>query len=359
MGRKKKIAALCGGIAVAAVIGYAAYVLLTYHRIPDGKETGIEKKAEGHVLKEEQSYTISSYNIGFGAYTPEFTFFMDGGKQSVAESPESVVACVKGAGEEIAEIAPDFALFQEVDLDSTRSHHINEYGMLKEFFPAQDTTFAVNYDSAYLMVPPWEPHGKSLSGMAVFSSYPIESAIRRSLPIQEGFKKLLDLDRCYQVVKIPVENGKYLCLYHVHLSAYGHDDSVRAGQIGMLTADMQAEREKGNYVVCGGDFNHEMREKSQEGEAYSWAHIFPREMLPEGFTVAMDTLTEEQKADMPQSTRYTDIPYDPETSFQATVDGFLISDNVVCESLEVIDTGYVFSDHNPLVMTFQLKEISK
>ena len=172
MGRKKKIAALCGGIAVAAVIGYAAYVLLTYHRIPDGKETGIEKKAEGHVLKEEQSYTVSSYNIGFGAYTPEFTFFMDGGKQSVAESPESVVACVKGAGEEIAEIAPDFALFQEVDLDSTRSHHINEYGMLKEFFPAQNTTFAVNYDSAYLMVPPWEPHGKSLSGMAVFSSYP-------------------------------------------------------------------------------------------------------------------------------------------------------------------------------------------
>ena len=102
------------------------------------------------------------------------------------------------------------------------------------------------------MVPPWEPHGKSLSGMAVFSSYPIESAIRRSLPIQEGFKKLLDLDRCYQVVKIPVENGKYLCLYHVHLSAYGHDDSVRAGQIGMLTADMQPERKKGKYIVSGG-----------------------------------------------------------------------------------------------------------
>ena len=98
MGRKKKIAALCGGIAVAAVLGYAAYVLLTYHRIPDGKETGIEKKAENHVLKEEQSYTISSYNIGFGAYTPEFTFFMDGGKQSVAESPESVVACEGGRG---------------------------------------------------------------------------------------------------------------------------------------------------------------------------------------------------------------------------------------------------------------------
>ena len=172
---------------MAAVIGYAAYVLLTYHRIPDGKETGIEKRRDMY-RKEDNFATISSYNIGFGAYTPEFTFFMDGGKQSVAESPESVVACVKGAGEKIMEIAPDFALFQEVALDSTRSHHINEYGMLKEFFPAQDTTFAVNYDSAYLMVPPWEPHGKSLSGMAVFSSYPIESAIR-SVFVYSGVTK--------------------------------------------------------------------------------------------------------------------------------------------------------------------------
>ena len=62
---------------------------------------------------------------------------------------------------------------------------------------------------------------------------------------------------------------------------------------------------------------------------------------------------------MPQSTRYTDIPYDPETSFQATVDGFLISDNVVCENLEVIDTAYEFSDHNPIVMTFRLEDISE
>lgn len=359
MGRKKKIAAICGGLVAAALLGYAAYVLLTYHRIPDRKETGIEKKAENQMLKEETSYRISSYNIGFGAYTPEFTFFMDGGKQSVAESAESVVNCVKGAGEETAKISPDFALFQEVDLDATRSHHINEYGILKEFFPVQDTTFAVNYDSAYLLVPPWEPHGKSLSGMAVFSSYPMESAIRRSLPIEEGFKKLLDLDRCYQVVKFPVENGKYLCLYHVHLSAYGHDDAVRAGQISMLAADMAAERGKGNYVVCGGDFNHEMREKSQEGEVYSWAHIFPRDMLPDGFYVAMDTLTDAQKENMPRSTRYTDIPYDPETSFQATVDGFLVSDNVICENMEVLDTSYEFSDHNPLVMTFRMKNGSK
>ena len=51
MGRKKKIAALCGGIAVAAVLGYAAYVLLTYHRIPDGKET--PQRVDGKLILSE------------------------------------------------------------------------------------------------------------------------------------------------------------------------------------------------------------------------------------------------------------------------------------------------------------------
>ena len=37
-----------------------------------------------------------------------------------------------------------------------------------------------------------------------------------------------------------------------------------------------------------------------------------------------------------------------------TVDGFLVSDNVTAESAAVIDTGFAWSDHNPVVMTFTL-----
>lgn len=352
IGKKLGIAG-CACVAAAAL--YGGYVFLTYHRIPDGLTQQIVRNTEEPCLKKGVSYRALTYNLGFGAYTPDFTFFMDGGKQSVAESAESVEHCIRGAAETAAALEPDLLLFQEVDLDATRSHHINQYALLEEYFSDYDSTCAVNYDSAYLLVPPWEPHGKSLSSIAAFSRFPIETAVRRSLPVASGWRKLMDLDRCYSAMRLPAENGRELCLYLVHLSAYGHDDSVRAGQMDMLAEDMAAEVERGNYVICGGDFNHDMKnmESSQEN-AYSWAHIFPRERLPEGIRSAMDLLGEEERAALAESTRYTDVPYAPETSLQLTVDGFLISDNIIMESLEIVDTEYRYSDHNPVLLQFRL-----
>ena len=43
------------------------------------------------------------------------------------------------------------------------------------------------------------------------------------------------------------------------MSAYGNSDAIREGQIRMLSEDMQKEYEAGNYVLCGGDFNHDLK----------------------------------------------------------------------------------------------------
>ena len=43
------------------------------------------------------------------------------------------------------------------------------------------------------------------------------------------------------------------------MSAYGNSDAIREGQIRMLAEDMQKEYEAGNYVLCGGDFNHDLK----------------------------------------------------------------------------------------------------
>ena len=77
---------------------------------------------------------------------------MDGGKSSWAKSKESVLETVSGAGKLAASYDPDFALIQEVDLNSTRSYHVNEYELLKESFPEYDSVFAQNYDSAFLFI---------------------------------------------------------------------------------------------------------------------------------------------------------------------------------------------------------------
>lgn len=159
---------------------------------------------------------------------------------------------------------PDFILFQEVDFDSTRSYHIDEQEILRVAFPQMAEVDAVNYHSAFLMYPLTQPHGSSNSSMVTFSSVGITGALRRSLPISTGFSKFLDLDRCYTISRVPTENGKELVLFNVHLSAYGGSDEIRAAQMNMLFGDMLAEYQKGNYVVCGGDFNHDFTGNSTQ-----------------------------------------------------------------------------------------------
>jgi hypothetical protein len=37
------------------------------------------------------------------------------------------------------------------------------------------------------------------------------------------------------------------------------------------------------------------------------------------------------------------------------IDGFLVSDNVEVTELHNVDTGFAYSDHNPVMMRFTLK----
>ena len=49
------------------------------------------------------------------------------------------------------------------------------------------------------------------------------------------------------------------------------------------------------------------------------------------------------------------IIFNKEGNFTIIVDGFIVSDNVTVTSLENVVTGFVYSDHNPVVMKFKLK----
>lgn len=358
-GRGLKILGGAAGILLLTVSVYLAYIILDYHRIEDFVELEIQKPSIENnetAVKTENEYTILTYNIGFGAYTPDFSFFMDGGTESVAKSGESVLAAVSGAADLALKENAQFYLFQEVDMDSTRSYHVDQYALLSTFFPGFYSDIAVNYDSSFLFYPILQPHGKSYAGIAMYSKFPITKAVRRSFPISESFSKYLDLDRCYSVNRIPVENGKELCIYQLHMSAYGNDDQIRAGQVSMICADMAAEYEAGNYIICGGDFNHDLKRlQDTDGEYESWAYPFPRQSLPEGLGFVLDSFTEEEREAMHNSARNADMAYEEGLTYTVTLDGFIISDNVDCISYENMDTGYSYSDHDPVKMVFRLK----
>ena len=360
--KAKKVIKITGIILLALVIVLAAYIIYlyaSYHRIPDNQELQVEEISQnteaGNELTTEKNYSALTYNIGFGAYTPDFSFFMDGGKSSWAKSKDSVKETIKGAGELVASKDPDFALVQEIDLDATRSYHVNEYSILKENIPAYNCVFAQNYDSAFLFYPFTQPHGKSKAGLALFSKYPITGSMRRSFPISTSFTKFFDLDRCYSISRVPVDNGRELVVFELHMSAYGNSDAIREGQINMLAEDMAKEYDAGNYVICGGDFNHDLKASEDDSEdRESWAYPFPREKLPEHFGFCIDQLTEKEKASLWDSARNADMEYVPGETYTVTLDGFIISDNVECLSYEDIETGYSYSDHDPVYMEFKL-----
>lgn len=347
-------------VLIVIVAGYLLYVVLSYHRLPDNLT--LEVNWNGNLsadesassLKTGEYYWIMTYNIGFGAYMQDYSFFMDGGESSRAKDEESVLAAISGIGDIVNSANPDFVLMQEVDTDGTRSYHVNEAELLNEFVNGYYYTFAQNYDSAYLFYPIQEPHGANKSGLLTYSRGEITDAMRRSLPVSETYTKILDLDRCYSINRIPVENGKSLCLYNVHLSAYGVDSSIREAQLAMLYADMENDYKKGNYVVCGGDFNRNMKQNEKDALQADWASPFDRSTLPNGFRLAIDSASEEDIAH--NTVRDSSEPYTEGETQTVTLDSFIVSANVGINYYANMNWSYEFSDHDPVLMQFQLRK---
>ncbi len=341
---------------VLAVCVYVAYVMLAYHRIPDLQTLEVTGDATDTLTVGEE-HSLVSWNMGFGAYESDFGFFMDGGDRSWAWSKKRLNANLDNISALLKGENADLLLVQEVDTDSTRTYHVNELDKLTKALAEQSycRVFAMNYDSPFLFYPITQPHGASKAGVATFSSYPITSAVRRSLPIEEGFTKFLDLDRCYSVSRIPVEGGGELVLYNLHLSAYTSDGTIAVEQLELLLGDMEREYEQGHYCIAGGDFNKDLLGDSsayfgKTDASYTWAQPIPEDTF-DGYHISLVPPLDE--ANPVPSCRNADGPYH-EGQYVVTVDGFLVTDNVAVSRCGVIDTGFRYSDHNPVRMEFAL-----
>ena len=87
----------------------------------------------------------------------------------------------------------------------------------------------------------------------------------------------------------------------------------------------------------------------------SWAYPFPRKKLPSNFSFCIDQLSDEKKDNLWNSARNADMEYKPGVTYTVTLDGFIISDNIECVKYDNINTGYTYSDHDPVYLKFKLK----
>ncbi len=335
--------------------GYVGYVFLSFSRIADDLPLQVEGTGEADPLSLSDPLKIVSWNIGFGAYEADYDFFMDGGKQSWAVSKERLLSNLDRITERLTEQEADIYLIQEVDFDSTRSYHVDERVPLEQGLEGYSHIFAQNYNSPFLMYPFYQPHGASKAGIETFCCRTMTDGVRRSLPIENGMTKVLDLDRCYSVQSVPVENGAQLKIFNFHLSAYTSDGKIAYEQLQLLLTEMKEEYEKGNYCIAGGDFNKDILGDSSAyfGAAdvdATWAQPLTGEFFePYGMTLVAPL----DEASPVPSCRNPDSAYHP-GQFVVTVDGFIHSPNVELLSAEVLDYQFAYSDHNPVSMRFRL-----
>lgn len=349
---------------ILAVGGYVIYMQHQYYRIDDFTSEDTENNREAHVLA-GSPYTITTYNIGFGAYEDDYTFFMDTGKMkdgtatkgkySRGLSKEHTLANTQGSLEILKKLDSDFYFIQEADVSATRSYDVNQVEMIGGAFENHGLVYTSAFHSAYLFYPFTSPHGRVESGLVTLSKYHIDENVRRQFPVDTSFiTKFFDLDRCFTVSRLPVDNGKELVLICLHMSAYDEGGTIRRQQLEMLNGVLAEERAKGNYVIAGGDFNHDIAGTidafESDQEIPEWVYQLDSSDLAEGFSFVIP----ENVYEVP-SCRGADIPYEKGVDYTVTVDGFIISDNIQASS-KVTDTEFKYTDHQPVTMTFELAE---
>ncbi len=339
-------------ILLGCFILFAGFLALTEYDPADVETLAVSGSSAEHPSPGEE-ISVLSWNIGYGALGDDADFFMDGGEHVRASDKDRTLSNLDGIVKTVSEISPDIFMAQEVDIDSSRSWRVDELERLGGLEYAQ-SSFARNFKVAFVPFP-MPPLGKVDSGIALFSRFEVMSSQRIQLPVPFYWPvSMVNLKRCLLIDRLPLEGSdRELVLIDLHLEAYD-DGEGREAQTRMLADLMNDEAEAGNYVIAAGDFNQIF--SSADGSAWpaqqgKWQ---PGEMDVSLFGDGWQFLMDESRP----SCRSLDRPYagaEREGFQYYLIDGFIVSDNIEVTALETLDRGFVFSDHEPVLLRAVLR----
>lgn len=341
------------GIILLIAAALVLWLSVTEFKPGDVMDVKIEANSEIDGISPflDQEMSIISWNIGYAGLGEGSDFFMDGGENVSAADQDTVTASLLGIYKTLysAEDPSTIFMLQEVDQNSSRTYSKDE----SDFLGIHNSAYALNYSCKFVPYP-LPPIGKVNSGLLTTTIYDIDSAERISLPCPFDWPvSMANLKRCLLVSYLPISGSdSKLVIVNLHLEAYD-DGEGKIAQTKQLREFIQAEYEKGNYVIAGGDFNQIFPGGT---DAYPNTHpelwepgIITEDIMPEGWTLAYDLET--------PSCRLLNQPYDPtdtENTQHYVIDGFILSPNVELVSVDTLDEGFVYSDHNPVKLNVKL-----
>jgi endonuclease/exonuclease/phosphatase family metal-dependent hydrolase len=335
-------------ILAGAFLLFLLYATVDDYRPEEKISLATENRAS--VLPDTADLRLLIWNLGYAGLDASMDFFYDGGDH-MRPSEEGVVNNMKGM---ITTLSPyrdyDFILLQEVDRDSKRSYHLNQFEAISGHFKGFSAYFAMNYNVFFVPVPVTDPMGKVESGLMSLAKHPPAEVIRYQFPGNYPWpKKLFMLDRCFLLERYPVSDGNELLVINTHNSAYDNG-SLRRQQMDYLRTFLLEEYHKGNYVIVGGDWNQTPYGFRPGFPSHRFDTInltYVEKDFPAGdWTWAYDPA-------IPTNRRVT-VPYDRENSLTTVIDCYLLSPNIALKQVTTVNTEFVFSDHQPVRILVKL-----
>ena len=340
-------AGLLFGLYVIGAILYAQFT--DYKPAPEEQAIVLQPKIELPTLNKD-TLIFYDWNIGYCGLGKESDFFYDGGKMvrpTEALSEKNLNGFIQTLEQWKSDA--DFIYIQEIDRDSKRSYHIDQFQKAVDALGNFEGAFGKNYDVKYIPIPFLEPMGKTLGGIATFYKYKsAETPIKYAFPSNFSWPKgLFFLDRCFVKHRFNLSNGKQLVIINTHNSAYD-GGKLKKQEMAYFKKFIVEEYAKGNYVIVGGDWNQippgykPLKEKSDYEEI-----PVPKDFVDNNWTYAFDGNT--------PSNRKVDKAYVARETYTTVIDFYLLSPNIKLIEVKGLPNGFEYSDHQPVRMVCKLE----
>ncbi|MBN2636322.1 MAG: hypothetical protein JXR61_08625, partial [Prolixibacteraceae bacterium] len=339
-------------IAIAFYFGVIIVVgSITNYRPEPVTELNVE---ETGIISEisDTTFTLLSWNIGYGGLGADMDFFYDGGtkvkpdKNLVSKYTSGIFGFLQSVD------SIDFILLQEVDKNSARTSKLDETKLVESVLSDHTASFGTNYDVWFVPIPLFNPLGKIEMGQMILSKYHPAEALRYSYFSKYAWpKRLFMLDRCFLVSRFSLANGKEMIVLNTHNSAYDDNGKLREMEMPLIRDFMIGEFEKGNYVVAGGDWNQNPPGYNPEQVDKTYPAVYREKLREDIFPPDWQFIFDPSHP----TNREIDAPLTPGKTEVTIIDYFILSPNIKVEQINVVPLNFQNSDHNPVLIKLNIK----
>jgi endonuclease/exonuclease/phosphatase family metal-dependent hydrolase len=254
-----------------------------------------------------KSIKIMTWNLSSGIYDD---------KSSKDKNTDNIINNINNQIKLIKDNVCDIYLFQEVARFLFANGFINQYKLIKKELNSYNFCFINN---KYFL---------TFEGKSTFTKF---NSINYNLFIpykSNTIKKDIFISNKHNVITRVKINDKELVIFNIHLAPYKVQKELREKQFRYIIELANKEIDIGNYVVVGGDFNMNIKNK-----------------IIDNLNIAI--------SDKP-TCRDINEPYTINSKMNY-YDGFIYSNNLELKSINIVD-NFKYSDHCPVIVEFEIKE---